>query len=143
MVKFDQKILTLLDVYKTAVEVKDVDQFLSIYDPEVVIFDMWGNWEYHGRDAWRKNVQEWFGSLGTDTVKVEINDIQVVSDQRIAGLYAFFTFKGFSETGDLLRSMDNRFSMVLRSQNGEWKILHEHSSGPIDPETTKVNFKRE
>jgi len=143
MNKFDQKLMDLLEIYKNAVEAKDVDLFLSIYDPDVVIFDMWGNWEYKGLNAWRKVVQEWFGSLGTDTVKVEINDVQVVADQSIAGLYAFFTFKGISESGDLLRSMDNRFSMILKNQDGDWKIVHEHSSGPIDFETAKVLFKRQ
>lgn len=142
MNQFDQKIMDFLEIYKRAVEAKDVNLFLTIYDPEVVIFDMWGKWIHQGLNDWKKTVQDWFDSLGNDKATVEINDIQIITDQCIASLYAIITFKGISESGESSHEMDNRFTWILKSQNGTWKILHEHSSAPIDFESTKVILKR-
>ncbi len=40
MNEMDNDILNLLDAYKKVVEAKDVVRYLSIYDPDVVVFDM-------------------------------------------------------------------------------------------------------
>ena len=37
-------IMRVLDAYKTAAFAKDVDAFVSLYDQNVCVFDMWGEW---------------------------------------------------------------------------------------------------
>ena len=137
-----QTIMNILDTYKTAANKKDVDAFVALYDSDVVIFDMWGEWSYQGRTAWKKVVTDWFGSLGSEQVAVEINDTQITQESDMACVHAFVTFKGLSAEGEELRSMENRFTWVLINREGTWKILHEHSSGPVDLETSKVIFHR-
>jgi uncharacterized protein (TIGR02246 family) len=142
MNEMEKNIQILLDTYKKAVEDKDIDQLLSIYDPDVVVFDMWGNWEYQGLEAWKTTVKEWFESLGNDKIIVVIQDVQIIPDKITAGVHAYLTFSAVSDTGDILHSMDNRFSWILKNQRGSWKIQHEHSSAPIDYESNKVILKR-
>jgi ketosteroid isomerase-like protein len=49
------------------------------------------------------------------------------------------TIKGLSADGDELRAMNNRLTWALRkTAGGEWKIVHEYTSAPIDVETSKV-----
>ena len=79
-----------------------------------------------------------------DTYKkaVEAKDLHIIPDQKITGLYAYFTFTGESDSGEVMHSMDNRFTWILKNQKSNWKIIHEHSSAPIDFESNKVILKR-
>jgi uncharacterized protein (TIGR02246 family) len=132
----------LLNRYRDAVYAKDVDAFVSLFDDGVSVFDMWGRWSYDGADAWRATVTEWFGSLGDERVVVEFSDVRTVAGDDVAAAHAFVTFKGLSADGDELRSMNNRLTWVLRKTNGVWKVVHEHTSAPIDFETAKVMLQR-
>jgi uncharacterized protein (TIGR02246 family) len=139
----DQSIKPVVDGYAAAVRDKDVDAFVALYDPDVQVFDMWGAWAYRGADAWRAMATEWFGSLGTDQVAVEMDDVETVASGDVAVVHAFVTYKGLSAEGRELRAMTNRLSWALRRQpGGEWKIVHEHSSAPADFETGKVVLRR-
>ena len=143
MNEHEKTILQVLDTYKAAVNAKDVDTFVSLYDQDVIVFDMWGEWSYKGVEAWRRMVIDWFGSLGSERVLVELTNAQVITEHSIAIVHAFVTFKGISAEGEALRAMQNRFTWVLKSREGVWKILHEHSSAPIDFETSKVILQRQ
>lgn len=143
MNEHERPILQILDAYKAAVNKKDVDAFVALYDQDIVVFDMWGEWSYKGGEAWRRMVGDWFGSIGSDRVVVEANDVQVTVESNIASIHAFVTFKGVSADGEELRAMQNRFTWILQNREGEWKILHEHSSAPIDFETSKVILQRQ
>jgi uncharacterized protein (TIGR02246 family) len=138
----DQSIKPVVDGYAAAVLAKDVDAFVALYDPGVQIFDMWGEWEYQGADAWRTMATEWLGSLGTDRVVVEMDDVQTIASGDLAVVHAFVTYKGLSAEGQELRAMTNRLSWALRRQpGGGWTIVHEHSSAPADFDTGKVILK--
>lgn len=136
-------IFQVLDAYKAAVHAKDVDAFVSLYAQDLVVFDMWGEWSYKGIDAWRKMVTDWFGSLGSERVVIETDEVQVIAASNLASIHAFVTFQGVSATGEKLRAMQNRFTWVLKNTTGEWKIVHEHSSAPIDLETSKAMLQRQ
>ena len=104
---------------------------------------MWGEWSYKGVESWRRIVTDWFGSLGNERLIVELDNAQVITEHNIAVAHAFVIFKGISAEGETLRAMENRFTWVLRNREGVWKILHEHSSAPIDFETSKVILQRQ
>ena len=38
--------------------------------------------------------------------------------------------------------MQNRLTWVLKQKDGAWKIVHEHTSAPVDFETAKVILQR-
>jgi uncharacterized protein (TIGR02246 family) len=134
---------SLLAAYATAVSAKDVDRFLALYDENATVFDMWGSWAYRGKGEWRRTVTDWFGSLGNDRVEVGFQDVEVAMSDDLATTHAFVTFKGLSADGQELRAMTNRLTWVLRRGNdGVWRIIHEHTSAPIDFETTKVILQR-
>lgn len=142
MNEVEQSILQVLDAYKSTVFSKDVDAFVALYDPDVRVFDMWGEWSYSGVEAWHGMVRNWFGSLGSERVVVAFDDVQVVTTHEIAIASAFITYKGVSAQNEALRAMQNRITMVLKHSGGTWKIVHEHSSAPVDFETAKVIFKQ-
>jgi len=138
----DKPVLQVLDDYKAAVLAKSVDAFVALYDPNVLVFDMWGAWSHDGIDAWRRMAEEWFGSLGDELVRVEFDGIQTTVSDDVAVLSAFVTFTGLSADGEELRSMNNRLTWGLRKADGTWKVVHEHTSAPVDMATGKVDLKR-
>lgn len=132
----------VLDAYKAAVFAKDVGAFVALYDQDVCVFDMWDTWAYDGAAAWREMVAGWFGSLGSERVEVDFDDVQTTLTQDVAIAHAFVTYKGLSAEGEELRALQNRLTVVLRPKDGVWKIIHEHSSAPADFETMKVILQR-
>jgi uncharacterized protein (TIGR02246 family) len=133
----------MLTAYGAAVYEKDVEAFVALYDEDVRVFDLWGSWSYDGAGPRRQMVTEWFGSLGSERVAVESEDVQTTIGDDVAVMHAFLTFKGLSADGEELRAMNNRLTWALRrTGNGSWKVVHEHTSAPADFETSKVMLQR-
>ena len=129
-----------LDAYCTAVLAKDVDAFAGLYDEDVEVFDMWGAWSLQGISAWRGMAAEWFASLGNETVQVETRDVCCTAGPDLAVGHAILTFTARSAAGETLRSLDKRITVALRRTDDSWRVIHEHTSAPIHPQTTKAIF---
>jgi ketosteroid isomerase-like protein len=142
VIKLDNPVLQVLEDYKAAVFAKDIDAFIALYDEDVLVFDMWGVWSYHGIASWRDMAARWFGSLGTERVIVDFSDVQTIAAEDLAVVHAFVKYKAVSADGVDLRSLDNRLTVTLRKKADGWKVVHEHTSSPIDFETAKVMFQR-
>ncbi len=139
----DGAIEQMLAEYAAAVRAKDVDRFLALYADDVRVFDMWGSWSYDGAEAWRGMATEWFASLGKEQVAVEFESVKTVVGENVAIAEAFVTYKGLSATGQELRAMNNRLTWGLTKTGGEgWRVVHEHSSAPLDFKTGKVQLQR-
>ena len=111
---------------------------LRLYAADVRVFDMWGCWSYDGLEAWRSMAAGWFGSLGTERVGVDFHDVQghgIARARRDAP--ASSPTPGLAAEGQALRSLQSRHTWMLRPDAGDWKIVHEHSSGPADFDTGK------
>jgi ketosteroid isomerase-like protein len=129
--------------FSDAVWRKDVEAYLKLYDEEVLVFDMWQEWSYHGLAAWGMMVGGWFSGLGSNRDRVTFRDtnVEVAGDMGFAT--AIVRFAAVSEAGEELRFLDNRLTWVLRRVGATWKIAHQHTSGPIDFNTMKVVLERE
>src|ERR1700759_2226265 len=131
----------LFESYKDAVYRKDAEGLLSLFDEDVRIFDMWA-WSYQGLPAWREMVTGWFSSLGANRDVVTFDDIHIHESGDMAVANAFARFAATDESGKELRVLENRLTWVLKKNAGIWKIIHEHTSGPVDGETLKVQLQR-
>jgi len=138
----DSAVRGVLEAYKAAVFARDVDAFIALYDTDLQVFDMWGQWSHRGLAAWRTMATQWFGSLGTERVVVDFSEVQTVVSPDLAVAHAFVTYTAIGADGAKLRALDNRLTVALKPQGGVWKIVHEHTSAPIDFETAKAVFKR-
>lgn len=131
-----------LQGYVAAVAAQDVEAFVGLYDERVHVFDAWGRWEYVGLEAWRGMVTEWFGSLGGGRVEVVFSEVACFTGQGVAFGHAIAAFTGYSAEGERLHSMTNRLSLGLEKTDTEWKIVHEHSSLPVDMASGAAVFER-
>lgn len=129
------KVQDVLDTYKSAIYEQDTDKFLTLYHPDIHIFDSWNHWESKGIAAWKEHVAEWFNGLGNESVllQVEFNDVVVQEDTAVTFVHCAVTFAARDEDLDeTLRQMTNRFTFGLKKADDSWSIVHEHSSLPID-----------
>ena len=133
---------SFLAIYTAAVLKKDVEGLMALYDPHIVAFDMWSDWSLEGAGSWGDMNRAWLGSLGSETVVVEFDDIHVFPGDDIAGLSAIVTFSARAETGKALRSMQNRLTWVAARRGNSWKIVHQHTSAPIDPRNLTAILRR-
>ena len=138
----DAPIRQVMDAYTAAVRTKDVDAFIRLYAPDVRVFDLWSNWSYDGAAAWRGMVTGWFDSLGTAQVAVGWDGVQTLVGHDVAVVYAFISYADVSASGEIQRAMLNRLTWILKSHGGGWKIVHEHTSAPVDGESMQVILQR-
>jgi uncharacterized protein (TIGR02246 family) len=136
-------ILQMLDAYKAAVHAKDVDAFCALFADDLRVFDMWGRWSHDGLPAWRAMATGWFGSLGDERVAVKFDEVRTRVLGDMATAQAFVKFSAVSPAGETLRSLNNRLTWVLHREAGAWKVIHEHTSAPVDNATGKPMFQRE
>ena len=114
---------------------------IALYETNARVFDMWGTWVYPSADAWRESVNGWFSSLGAEQVMVDFEDVRTIEDQDLAMIHAFVTYSEVS-AGTGSRAMVNRLTWALRRTEGGWKIVHEHTSAPVDFKSAKVILHR-
>lgn len=128
----------VLKAYAAAVFAKDLNAFVSLYDRDVFVFDAWNVRSYQGAEAWRSMTEQWFTSLGTERVAVEFEDERSSVSATLAYASAIVRFTAVSASGQALRSLQNRMTLAIEQRNGEWKIVHQHTSSPIDFDTKKA-----
>jgi ketosteroid isomerase-like protein len=138
----EKSIARMLSSYESAVFSKDVEAFMQLYDPGVRVFDAWGVWSYEGAPAWQRAVEGWFTSLGTERVKVTFEEVQTSGGREAAMVSAIVTYAGVSAQGERLRAMQNRITWVLRAAGHHLRIIHEHTSAPIDFNESKAILER-
>ena len=131
-----------LAAYRAAVYAKDADAFCALYDPDIHVFDMWGQWQHQGLAAWRQMAEGWFDAVGNERVIVEITEVHAEQASDLAFGHACLRFSAQAADGSTLRSMSNRLTLVMRQRAGSWKIVHQHTSSPIDHASGKPVFQR-
>jgi ketosteroid isomerase-like protein len=142
MVRKDDEILEYLERYRKSVWEKNLDAFLEIYDKEVCVYDLWNVWSYDGIDAWKEMANGWFSWLKEDRDDVSFHDTVVNTSGELASLHTMVTYKGMSAEGLELRQIQNRMTWILQKKNGLWKIIHEHTSGPVSMDDMKLILKK-
>jgi ketosteroid isomerase-like protein len=143
MSKIDNRIAGVCDAYNRAVYEKNVEAFVGLYHEEARVFDAWGVWSYENAGERRRVIEEWFSSLGDETVRVTIDRMRAVADRELATLSARAIYAALSAQGEELRAMQNRLTWVLKPEGGVWKIAHEHTSVPIGFKDLKGLLQRE
>ncbi|MBC7851342.1 MAG: nuclear transport factor 2 family protein, partial [Chitinophagaceae bacterium] len=113
-----------------------------LYDENVRVFDMWQQWQYNGIGEWREMVNQWFTALGTDRDLVTFDEIKAFEEGEIAIITAIIKFTAINETGEALRFLQNRLSWVARKVDNNWKLVHQHTSSPIDFASMKAVLQK-
>jgi ketosteroid isomerase-like protein len=142
MAELDSAVAKLQASYASAALQRDAEAFVRLYDPAVRVFDAWGVWEYKGAELWRRAVEAWFTSLGTERVKVTFSATESHGSPAIAITSAIVTYAGLSAQGEAVRSLQNRITWGLRTTGHVLRIVHEHTSAPVGFDDMKAILQR-
>jgi len=143
MAELDSAVAKVQAAYASAAQQRDAQAFMRLYDPAVRVFDAWGVWEYKGAELWRRAVEGWFISLGSERVKVTFSETESHGSLSMAITSAIATYASLSAQGEQVRSMQNRITWGLRTTGHVLRIVHEHTSAPVGFEDMKAILQRQ
>lgn len=128
-------------IYEQASWNKDIESMIRLYDDNVVIYDMWTNGYQNGLTEWSIAIKDWLGSLKNENVKVIFEMIEIHESGDIGFGSALITYQAISVDDTILRSMKNRLTIGFKKKKGIWKVIHQHTSAPINSELVAIlNF---
>lgn len=133
----EAQIRQLITDQQRAICTKDVDQIMSRYANEAILFDVKPPFQTKGKDAVR---QLWKDCLPyfPNAFEMETRDLTIAVDDDLATAHWLFCFKG--EQDHPAMQMWMRTTAVCQKKQGDWQILHEHISVPFNPETSQAVF---
>ncbi|MBV8116218.1 MAG: nuclear transport factor 2 family protein [Silvibacterium sp.] len=137
----EAQIRALEQRFAEAFKAKDVDGIMANYEDSrnLVFFDVVPRREYLGWDAYKKDWQDFFASIGPITL-FEVKDLTVNVDGSLAYSYSFQHYLAKMKTGES-KDVTVRVTDVYRKRVGKWLIVQEHVSVPVDPQTGKADLK--
>lgn len=130
---------TLIERYTAAVIATDRDALMQLYAPNVRVYDTMLPWEFRTADAWSTFVENWFSGVRANP-QAEASNVDVVETDGMA-LLTMFMYYGHTEDDGELVGLTNRLTWVAVPDGDDWKIIHEHTSSPLNMEDMTPQFE--
>jgi ketosteroid isomerase-like protein len=116
-----------------AIRARDVDALVAFYAPDVKTFDLVTPLASDGIEALRCRVTEWFSSF-TSPIEYRVRKIELFVAGDVAFEHHLVHVEGWNKLGRHIR-MWFRESVGYKKMDGVWRVVHQHSSVPMDMET--------
>jgi ketosteroid isomerase-like protein len=130
MVAPESEVRALLDRRSAAMQIKDIDQLMSLYSSDVVYFDIVPPLRYVGAAALRDRFLDWFGRW-EGGIGLEGRDLDVLVSSDVAAVHMLIrasgALKGGRQVGYWVRTTNG-----CQRSDDRWLITHEHVSLPVD-----------
>jgi len=126
--------------FATAFNAKDIDAIMKVYVPDesLLVFDVVPPRQYAGAKAYRKD-WEGFLALFQGAPKFEVTDLNVVAVGSLGYGHSIQHVSGTDTKGQPI-DLTVRVTDVYRKVKGNWLIVHEHVSVPVDLDTGKPDL---
>ena len=137
----EKEIETLL--YENIKHVYDADKeaLLSSFADDVTIFDLEKPLEFRGKETLDMRLTKWFASY-EGHITQEIESLNITAGEDVGVSHCLMRTFGTGVDGEE-RNMWYRVTCGFKKQKGQWKIMHEHVSEPIDLNSGKALFDLE
>ena len=119
----------LIDDWVKAVRAKDINRIMPHYAPGVLSFDLAPPLAYEGREACRKNWEDWFSTF-QGPIAYEIHNLSIASAGSLAFSHSLNRITGKRTSGEET-DVWVRATVGYRKTSGKWMITHEHVSVPF------------
>ncbi|MGH3460476.1 MAG: YybH family protein [Kribbellaceae bacterium] len=130
MTSAESEVSALLDSRSEAARIKDIDQLMSLYSPDIIYFDVVPPLQYIGSDALRGRFLNWFDGFKS-SIGQEIHDLTIQASGDLAVASMLVRSAGTLRNGHEVERWVRVTSSCQRS-NHRWLITHEHVSLPVD-----------
>jgi uncharacterized protein (TIGR02246 family) len=123
--------------FTAAFNAKDVDAIMKVYVPDesLVVFDVTPPRQYVGAKAYRKDWEDFFATF-KGPAKLELTDVSITADTTLGFGHSIQHVTGTNTKGQPI-DFTVRVTDGYRKINGNWLIVHEHGSIPVDLDTLK------
>ena len=120
-----------------AVRGADLEGLKPLYAPEVVSFDVGPRLQDVGADAKLHNWTEAF-TLFERPISVEMRDVQITVGGDVAFGHSFNRLSGTLRNGTRVGGFWVRATYCFQKIDGNWLVVHDHASAPLDPASGKA-----
>jgi len=133
-------IKALEDRFAAAVKAGDVDAIMKVYVPDqnLFVFDVVPPRQYVGAAAYRKDWQE-FIDMFKPPIAFEISDLDITAGDDLAYSHSIQHVAGTGKKGNKI-DLTVRVTDVYKKVAGNWLVVHEHVSIPVDLDTDKPDL---
>jgi ketosteroid isomerase-like protein len=128
----------LVEARLRAVRAKDIDTLGQVLAPDLMTFDVVEPMRRSGAQASIARAREWFGFFRDPAIGVETRDVQIFAGPEAAFAFYLVRFSGQQQTQKI--DMWVRSTLGKAKLDGEWRLVHEHSSVPFNPATGKATL---
>jgi ketosteroid isomerase-like protein len=120
-----------------AIRAADLEGLKPLYAPEVVSFDVGPRLQDVGADA---KLNNWIAAftLFQHPLGVEVRDISITVGGDVAFVHSFNRLSGTLKNGTMAGGFWVRATYCFRRIDGNWLIVHDHASAPLDPGSGKA-----
>jgi len=130
MASTESAVRALLDRQFEAIRKKDIAGLMALYAPDVVYFDVVPPLRFDGPDALRARFTRWFDGYRSE-IAMEMRDLHIVARGELAVAFWLSRSSGTLNDGRQVGAWVRATSSCVQSA-GEWSIVHEHISLPVD-----------
>jgi uncharacterized protein (TIGR02246 family) len=125
-----------LDAWTKALHAKDLNALMALYAPDVVTFDLMPPHQVPDAAHYRRNFEHWFAGM-PGPIDYEIHDLRTTTGADVAFCHCLGHVTATRANGEKADYWV-RATVGFQKRNGQWLMLHDHVSMPIDMETTKA-----
>lgn len=130
------QIRKMMEEWREAIRSRDLDRLESLYAADMLFFDVIPPYVQSGAKAYRATWEGMFRHL-PPRVMPYMRDVQIHTSGDLAVMHGSTQLVNADTKADATMG-SVRVTVVYQRTGGEWKVIHEHVSVPIDPKTGKA-----
>jgi uncharacterized protein (TIGR02246 family) len=134
----EDQIFKLISDWARAVCAEDLDRIMSHYAADATIFDAVPPFQIKGAEDYRRTWEAGLAVLPA-SFDLETRDLNITVSGDLAVAHWLYRFTGPEKAHPALRSW-LRATIGCQRRDGQWQIIHEHTSVPFDPQTAEAVF---
>jgi ketosteroid isomerase-like protein len=125
------------DKLAEAIRAADLDGVMPIYAPDIVTYDVQSPLRRFGAEGKRKNWVDVF-TLFQPPLNCEFRDLTITANGDMAFVTSLNRIGGTMRNGNASSGFWVRFTACLRRIDGDWLIVHDHASAPLDVQSGRA-----
>jgi uncharacterized protein (TIGR02246 family) len=125
-----------LDQWTKALYAKNLDALMALYAPDTITFDLMPPSQVDGADRYRKNFERWFASI-SGPIDYELHNLRITASDEVAFCHSVNHVTATRASGEKADYWV-RVTVGFEKRNGQWLVIHDHISMPIEMETMKA-----
>jgi uncharacterized protein (TIGR02246 family) len=126
----------IVERWAEGVRARDIDAVLSHHASDLLMFDVVGPIRLQGLDAYRRTWLEQFFPWHGGTGRFEVVDLKVSAGVDVAFATALLECAGTEDGKQVAFTL--RLTIGMEKREGEWVVVHEHHSQPLDFDATRI-----